>query len=117
MSSIYWLRLEGFILLLLSVFAYFQMRYSWLLFILLLFVPDISMVGYLKNAQFGAIIYNVFHVYLWPALLLILGWLLYPALVPLALIWFAHIGLDRMLGYGLKLPSGFKDTHLGSIGR
>ena len=117
MSSIYWLRLEGSILLLLSVFAYFQMGFSWLLFVILLFVPDISMLGYLKNAQLGATIYNIFHVYLWPALLLILGWLIYPMLVSLALIWFAHIGLDRMLGYGLKLPSGFKDTHLGVVGR
>ncbi|MEZ5886225.1 MAG: DUF4260 family protein [Paracoccaceae bacterium] len=35
----------------------------------------------------------------------------------LGLIWIAHVGFDRMLGYGLKEPSGFHDTHLGRIGR
>ncbi|MEF9606012.1 DUF4260 family protein, partial [Paracoccus sp. PXZ] len=32
-------------------------------------------------------------------------------------LWLAHVGFDRVLGYGLKLPSGFRDTHLGRIGR
>jgi hypothetical protein len=40
-----------------------------------------------------------------------------PAATSVALVWFAHIGLDRMLGYGLKHPSGFRETHLGRIGR
>ncbi|MCS4316879.1 hypothetical protein M2407_001178 [Serratia sp. BIGb0234] len=34
-----------------------------------------------------------------------------------ALIWGAHIGFDRALGYGLKYASGFADTHLGGLGR
>jgi len=38
------------------------------------------------------------------------------AMLPIALIWFAHIGIDRALGYGLKYTSGFKDTHLGRLG-
>ena len=37
--------------------------------------------------------------------------------VPVALVWAAHVGLDRALGYGLKLPAGFQHTHLGQIGR
>ncbi len=32
--------------------------------------------------------------------------------VSLALVWFAHIGFDRMVGYGLKYPTDFFDTHL-----
>ena len=115
MSTVIWLRLEGLVLLFLSSFAYFKLGYSWLIFVLLLFVPDVSMLGYLKSAKWGARVYNLFHTYLFPALLLLLGWLYYPALIPLALIWFTHIGLDRVLGYGLKLPGGFKDTHLGQL--
>jgi len=40
-----------------------------------------------------------------------------PALQLVAAILIAHVGMDRMLGYGLKLPSSFQDTHLGRIGR
>jgi hypothetical protein len=36
--------------------------------------------------------------------------------VPIALIWANHIGIDRMLGYGLKYAEGFRFTHLGRIG-
>ena len=36
----------------------------------------------------------------------------HPALLPLSLIWIAHLGFDRMLGYGLKYPTRFKGTHL-----
>jgi hypothetical protein len=34
-----------------------------------------------------------------------------------AAVLLTHIGLDRTLGYGLKLPTDFRDTHLGRIGR
>jgi hypothetical protein len=111
-----WLRLEGAILLLVSVFMYYRYGQSWILFMLLLFVPDLSMLGYLKDNSWGARIYNLFHIYLFPALCLLFGlWLDNVLLRSIAIIWFAHIGLDRLLGYGLKLPTGFKDTHLGVI--
>jgi hypothetical protein len=35
----------------------------------------------------------------------------------IAMIWLAHIGFDRALGYGLKYASGFGFTHLGRIGK
>lgn len=101
--------------MLVSSFAYFKLVHAWPMFVLLLFIPDVSMLGYLKNAIWGARIYNLFHTYLLPASLFIFGWLRYPALISLALIWFTHIGLGRLLGYGLKPPSGFKDTHLGKL--
>ena len=108
-----WLRLEGVAVLVLSLFFYDHYGSSWLLFIALLFLPDIAMLGYLANEQIGALSYNLFHTYLGPALLLGLGVLLgVNLLISLSLIWFAHIGLDRLLGYGLKLPTGFKHTHL-----
>ena len=31
----------------------------------------------------------------------------------LALVWLAHIGLDRLLGMGLKYNDRFAHTHLG----
>jgi hypothetical protein len=76
------------------------------------------MVGYLKDARVGAALYNLGHWLLWPALLLAFG---IPsggsAFIGAGSIWLAHIGMDRALGYGLKLEEGFTHTHLGLIGR
>lgn len=116
MSSTVWLRIEGLAVLLTSTLIYTHNGHSWLLFIILLFAPDISIVGYLQNNRTGAILYNLFHTYSLPLLLGIAAFILgAPLLSALALIWSAHIGLDRSLGYGLKLPGGFKETHLGPI--
>jgi len=113
-----WLRAEGAAMLALSVLLYTRTGEGWLLFILLLLVPDLSMLGYLGGPRVGAIAYNVVHTYATPIVLAGLGVLTGSALVmALALIWTAHIGLDRMFGYGLKLPTGFQDTHLGRIGK
>lgn len=96
---------------------YSQHGLGWLVFVLLLLVPDLSMAGYLAGPRWGALSYNLFHTYTAPLLLAAAGLSLrHPALAAVALIWSAHIGLDRMLGYGLKLPSGFRDTHLGIQG-
>jgi hypothetical protein len=40
----------------------------------------------------------------------------WPIAGSVALIWLAHIGFDRALGYGLKYKAGFGFTHLGRIG-
>ncbi len=105
-------------MLALSVLLYTRTGEGWLLFILLLLVSDLSMLGYLGGPRVGAIAYNVVHTYATPIVLAGLGVLTGSALVmALALIWTAHIGLDRMFGYGLKLPTGFQDTHLGRIGK
>lgn len=113
-----WLRLEGAAVLLLAVLLYQRKGGGWLPFALLLLAPDLSMLGYLRGPRVGALSYNAFHVYLGPTLLgtaaLVLA---QPVLVSGALIWLAHIGLDRSLGYGLKLPTGFQHTELGPIGR
>jgi hypothetical protein len=79
---------------------------------------DLSIVGYLGGPRFGAITYNAAHNLVLPLALLGAGWWTdrgWLILVAAALI--AHVGLDRALGYGLKLPSDFRDTHLGRIGR
>jgi hypothetical protein len=111
------LRLEGLAALVAAVWGYALAGASWGLFAVLLFVPDVSFAGYLRGPRVGAAVYNAAHTYVAPALLALVahlaGWTLG---LSIALIWTAHIGLDRLLGYGLKLPSGFHQTHLGPIG-
>lgn len=110
------LRVEGAALLALSVLFYSLGGMSWTLFLLLVLAPDLSMLGYLKGSRFGALSYNLGHTYLPPAVLVAFGALAgRPLYVSLGLIWFAHIGFDRMMGFGLKYPTGFGDTHLGRI--
>ncbi|MEW5321548.1 DUF4260 domain-containing protein [Geobacillus thermoleovorans] len=110
------LRLEGVAILLLSLYFYFYNQFSWLLFFVLLLAPDISMIGYLFNNKVGAVLYNLFHTYSLPIGVVILGVLLSNEVVlEIGLIWSAHIGMDRMIGYGLKYPTHFKDTHLNRV--
>src|SRR5262249_54036454 len=110
------LRLEGVLLLLLSLAAYHQLSGNWILFAVLLLVPDISMFGYLLNVRIGAVIYNIGHTL---AISLIAGAVAVfthtDALLPFVFIWTAHIAMDRMLGYGLKYPTYFRDTHLQRV--
>ncbi len=115
--AVRFLRLEGLVLLLASVVAYRHLGGSWALFAGLFLVPDVSLLGYLRGARVGAWAYNAAHSTLLPGALVAAGWLLAsPACWGVALIWTAHIGFDRLLGYGLKQPSSFRDTHLGRIG-
>ena len=110
------LRVEGAVMLVGSVLLYWMGGGSWWLFALLLLAPDLSMLGYLAGPRVGAIVYNVFHYYPLPAALGIIGMLAgSPLAVSVVLVWFAHIGMDRLMGYGLKYPTGFKDTHLQRV--
>ena len=84
----------------------------------LLLVPDLSMVGYLSGPRLGAITYNAAHNLVTGLVVLAIGWITAIAAVALfGAILIAHVGMDRALGYGLKLPTDFRDTHLGRIGR
>ena len=110
------LRTEGAVVVALSLLLYALHGESWVLFVLLLLVPDLSMLGYLAGPRVGAAVYNVFHTYALPSVMAACGLLAGSASgIAVALIWFAHIGVDRMLGYGLKYSSGFKDSHLGRV--
>ncbi len=112
------LRLEGACILVAALLAYGWLGPSWWLFAALLFVPDLSMLGYAAGPAVGAALYNAAHTLALPLVGLPLAIAVcHPEAVGLALIWFAHIGLDRAVGYGLKYGSGFGDTHLGVIGR
>ena len=112
------LRLEGAALFALALFLYPKVDNSWIMFLGLVLAPDLSMAAYLAGPRVGALVYDAAHVTLGPIALAIAGFL-YPAvlLIALALIWLAHIGIDRALGYGLKYDAGFRFTHLGRIGR
>ncbi len=110
------LRAEGMTMLVGSALLYWLYGGSWWLFLLLLLVPDASMLGYLGGPRFGAVAYNAFHSYPLPAVLAAFGLLGgFPLALAVALVWFAHIGLDRTVGYGLKYPTAFGDTHLGRV--
>jgi hypothetical protein len=112
------LRLEGLAAAALSAAFYARTGASWWLFAALWLAPDLSMLGYLIGPNIGARVYNAIHSYVTPATLAVCGMLLHsPLLVPIALIWMNHIGVDRLLGYGLKYTAGFGWTHLGKMGR
>jgi hypothetical protein len=112
------LRLEGVALALASVVFYSYFEGSWALFAILLLAPDLSFLGYLGGPRVGAAVYNTAHAAIIPMLLGIVGMVMPSALaMHLALIWSAHIGIDRALGYGLKYDAGFSFTHLGRIGK
>lgn len=111
------LRLEGAALLALAVLFYHQLDAGWWQFALLFFVPDLSFLGYLSGPRIGALAYNCAHSLIGPLSLAGLAQLTgHGDWTPLATIWAAHVGFDRMLGYGLKYGRGFGYTHLGRIG-
>jgi len=110
------LRLEGVLLLLASLLAYYRLGGDWTLFALLLLVPDLFMLGYLLNVRTGAVFYNLGHTLAVPLIAgcgaALIG---HYELLPFVIIWSAHIAMDRTLGYGLKYPTYFRDTHLQRV--
>jgi hypothetical protein len=114
-SVLFLLRLEGLAMAAISAVLYAHIGASWWLFAALWLAPDLSMLGYLAGPCWGARIYNAFHTYVTPAALALCALLLHVPLA-LALIWANHIGVDRLLGYGLKYADGFGYTHLGRVG-
>ncbi len=107
------LRLEGAGIAAVATAAYFTIGGPLWLFVILALAPDISMVAYLAGPRVGSAVYNAFHTYLAPVALGAAGmWFGMATVIWVALIWAAHIGVDRAVGYGLKYPTGFKHTHL-----
>jgi hypothetical protein len=117
-SVLFLLRFEGLAMAVLSAVFYARMGASWWLFAALWLTPDLSMLGYLAGPCWGARIYNALHTYVTPAALGVCGLLFNAhADVAVALIWVNHIGVDRLLGFGLKYADGFGYTHLGRGGK
>jgi Domain of unknown function (DUF4260) len=110
------LRAEGLALLAGTVALYLHLDFSLLALALLALAPDISFLGYVAGPRAGAVAYDAVHTTIGPIALGTVG-VLADADVALevALIWLAHIGGDRALGYGLKYPSAFSDTHLQRV--
>ena len=112
------LRLEG-----LTLFAGMTLLYavwggSWWVYAILFLVPDLSFAAYLCGPKAGAVIYNAAHSYLAPMAMMVTGFAINePLILSIAMIWLAHIGIDRALGFGLKYSTGFGYTHLGRIGK
>jgi hypothetical protein len=109
------LHLEGLCIFLLALFGYSMLMGSWAMFALLFFVPDLSMAGYLVNKRIGSYTYNTMHTYVLPTLLITAGGFVSFLLPQVGLILAAHIGLDRLLGFGLKYPESFTQTHLQKV--
>ncbi len=101
----------------LGIWLFSRLDFAWWWFPVLLFLPDLSMVGYLAGPGTGARVYNFFHHKLLAIVVLLAGYYLQNQTIQLAgVILFSHSALDRLFGYGLKLPQGFHHTHLGIIG-
>ena len=113
-----WLRLEGLAAFGIGLALFGASGGNWLFLVPLLLLPDISAVGYLAGPRIGTFTYNLVHN--WVPGIVTLGdraWLASPTILIAAAILIAHVGMDRAVGYGLKLPSSFHDTHLGRMGR
>lgn len=110
------LRLENALIFAAILTAYSQLNLSWLLFGILFLAPDVFMLGYLGGTRIGSAIYNLAHTYATPILVLAAAvYMQRHTLTAIALIWTAHIAVDRVLNYGLKYPTNFKDTHLQRV--
>jgi hypothetical protein len=111
----HYLRTEGLVVAAVALATYFTLDGSlWLLAVLAL-APDVSTLGYVAGQRVGALVYNTAHTYALPLALGAVGLITdFRLALLVALVWMAHIGADRALGYGLKYESGFKNTHLSS---
>jgi len=110
------LHLEGLAVLVGAIALYFDLGFGWLALVVLFLAPDLSLLGYLGGPKVGALTYDLVHTCVLPVALGVGGVLAGSDLaVQLALVWGAHIGMDRFVGYGLKYPTGFKGTHLQRV--
>lgn len=119
-SVIRWQQIEGTVIFITGILVYSELGTgpAWWISILLFFVPDISIAGYLIGPRAGAFIYNLIHTYAFGLFLLLLGLVSGKSiLILLGALWFGHSGFDRMLGFGLKTGEKFRDTHLAQIRR
>jgi len=102
----------------LSIYLFSQLSFAWWWYVLLILAPDLSMVGYLVNTRIGALMYNLFHHKGVAVIVYVAGLYFHNEVLQLTgIILFGHSSMDRMMGYGLKYPDSFQNTHLGLIGK
>jgi hypothetical protein len=112
------LRLDGLAVLVAAVAAFVLIGGNWILFVVLILAPDLAFLAMPLGTRRAAMVYNIMHSYVWPIVLGLIGYFAGTGwLLQVALIWAAHIGGDRALGYGLKYPDAPETTHLGLIGK
>ncbi|PVX46238.1 uncharacterized protein DUF4260 [Flavobacterium sp. 103] len=112
------IKLEELGLFILGIYFFNQLEYAWWWFLVLILVPDFSMIGYVFGDRVGALCYNVVHHRGIAIALYFVGIYCSNEIVQLSgVILFTHSSMDRMFGYGLKYETGFKFTHLGEIGK
>jgi hypothetical protein len=110
------IRLSGLAVFGAAIALYADAGYSAIAFIVLFLAPDVALAAYAAGPAIGAAAYNAVHTYAVPVALGVAGVLAgADTLVQVALIWIAHIGIDRALGFGLKYPTDFKDSHLDRV--
>jgi hypothetical protein len=110
------LRLEGLAVFAVAAYGYGATGAGWGWFALLFLAPDLALAGYLAGPRVGSLTYNLVHTYALAAALLGAGWLgRVPLLVAAGCLLAAHIGADRALGFGLKYPAAFRDTHIQRV--
>lgn len=113
-----WLRLEGLAALVAGAGAYLALGGALIWLVPLILAVDLSMIGYVAGPRLGSVVYNTVHNWALAVVLVGAGWALSSTpLVLLGVVVLAHVGMDRLAGYGLKYPTAFGDTHLGRIGR
>ena len=111
----FFLRAESLAIFIAATALYLHFGGNWLYFLALFLAPDVGMAGYLLNPRAGSATYNITHSYLLP---IAVAGILYASQTSFALyslVWIAHIGFDRAIGFGLKYPTGFKDTHMQRV--
>ena len=112
------IQLEELAMFMLSIYAFNQLSFAWWWFLVLILLPDLSMIGYIFGNRTGAVVYNFFHHKAVAIATFVLGFYLHNEMIQLTgIILFGHSSMDRMFGYGLKKFAGFKFTHLGEIGK
>jgi hypothetical protein len=110
------LRAEGLPIFIAGAVGFGALGGPWLAFVPLLLAPDLSAVGYVRGISLGSMTYNLAHNLVTAGALLGLGlWLGVGWLAIAGTVAVAHIGMDRLSGYGLKYPTTFKDTHLQRV--
>jgi hypothetical protein len=112
-----WLRVEALAVAATALAVFATTGKPWWLIPALFLVPDLSWFAYLAGPKAGAWVYNLMHTAPLPLALLIAGYTWdHQALIVAGVIGLFHLGVDRVLRYGLKYDHSFAVTHLGVHG-